>query len=735
MKKKLLIVESPSKARTIKKYLGSEFNVLASVGHIKDLPEKEFGVDIANDFKPKYVTIRGKRSVIKKLREAAKASESVFLATDPDREGEAIAWHISNEIKGNNQNVFRVLFNEITKDGVRQGLKNPRGIDLNLVNAQQARRVLDRIVGYQVSPFLWKTLYSGLSAGRVQSVALRLICEREEEIENFVPQEYWEIEAEFRTADDIVLNTKLIKIGGKKFKIDNEASAIEHVEKIKKEKFLIDSIEVKRLKRTPPAPFTTSTLQQEATRKFRFSPSRTMKIAQELYEGVDIGGSPVGLITYMRTDSVRIASEAVHRVRKFIEENFGDNYLPKSGRQFKKSRPTVQDAHEAIRPTDVYRTPESIKQYLTDEQYKLYSLIWSRFVGCQMTQAQYEQTVVDIKGGDYLFRYQKSELVFDGYLRVYRETREETLGRSIAEMGVKEGEKAILESVTPVQKFTEPPPRYTEGTLIRELDNLGIGRPSTYATIVSTILQRRYVEKKKGVLFPTELGRIVNNILVNGMPEIFNVDFTARMEEELDHVESGHKDWVGVVREFYGPFKKALDALNEKRREIKSELQVSTDKRCELCGAPMVIKWSRRGKFLACSNFPRCKNAKPISNGEEEKTCPVCGSKMVLREGKYGKFWACSRYPECNATLPYSLNIKCPEEGCDGEIIERRTSKGRIFYGCSKYPDCKFSSWYEPFDMTCPNCGYGILEKRNDRRGGSYLYCPRCKSKFNEDSG
>ncbi|RKY54141.1 MAG: type I DNA topoisomerase, partial [Candidatus Neomarinimicrobiota bacterium] len=346
MKKKLLIVESPSKARTIKKYLGSEFNVLASVGHIKDLPEKEFGVDIANDFKPKYVTIKGKRNVIKKLREAAKASESVFLATDPDREGEAIAWHISSEIKGNNQNVFRVLFNEITKDGVRQGLKNPRGIDLNLVNAQQARRVLDRIVGYQVSPFLWKTLYSGLSAGRVQSVALRLICEREEEIENFVPQEYWEIEAEFRTADDIVLNTKLIKIGGKKFKIDNEASAIEHVEKIKKEKFLIDSIEVKRLKRTPPAPFTTSTLQQEATRKFHFSPSRTMKIAQELYEGVDIGGSPVGLITYMRTDSVRIASEAVHRVRKFIEENFGDNYLPKSGRQFKKSRPTVQDAHE-----------------------------------------------------------------------------------------------------------------------------------------------------------------------------------------------------------------------------------------------------------------------------------------------------------------------------------------------------------------------------------------------------
>ncbi|MBO8130415.1 MAG: type I DNA topoisomerase [Candidatus Marinimicrobia bacterium] len=739
MAKKLLIVESPSKSRTIRRYLGKDFNVLASIGHIKDLPEKDFGVNIAEDFKPKYVTIKGKGKIIKRLKEAAKESDAVYIATDPDREGEAIAWHISNEISKNNSNtsILRVLFNEITKEGIKKGLKSPRSIDLNLVNAQQARRILDRIVGYQVSPFLWKTIYAGLSAGRVQSVALRLICEREEEIKNFIPEEYWEIEADFKLKGDQIITSKCIKIGGRKPDIKDEKTASQHVERIKGGNFSIDNVEIKTIKNTPPAPFITSTLQQEAARKFYFSPSKTMNIAQQLYEGVDIEGVPVGLITYMRTDSVRIANEAIHNVRKFIKEKYGSEYLPKYPRQFKKANPLIQDAHEAIRPTDVSKTPDSIRDYLTDDQYKLYSLIWSRFIACQMSQAQYERTIIDIAGGEYLFRYQAQRLTFDGFLRVYRESSEEGGSEKVSpQLVVSKGDLAELIKVEPIQKFTEPPPRYREGTLIKEMDRLGIGRPSTYATIVSTILQRKYVEKKRGVLYPTELGQVVNQILVNGMPEIFNVDFTARMEKELDKIESGNKEWVRVVREFYVPFKKALDMLNENRRKIKIGLQEKTDQTCELCGAPMVIKWSRKGKFLSCSNYPKCKNARSLSSlGEtEKKVCPECGSNMLIKDGKFGRFWACSRYPQCKTTLPYTLGIGCPEEGCDGEIVLRRSGKGKVFYGCSKYPDCKFASWYEPVDQACSNCGYGVLVRRVDNRQGNYLECPRCKSKYKENN-
>ena len=740
MSKNLLIVESPSKARTIKKYLGRDFQILASVGHIRDLPVKEIGVDIQRNFKPKYVTIKGKTRIIQQLRTAAKNASSVYLATDPDREGEAIAWHIASVLKvSNEKELKRVLFNEITKSGIKYGIEHPRRIDTNLVNAQQARRILDRIFGYQVSPFLWRILYSGLSAGRVQTVAVRLICERQEEIDSFITKEYWEIEADLKTPGDEIFTAKCIKINGKKINIPDNKSIKEHIDVLKKSEFFVKSITVKEKKKSPSPPFTTSTFQQEATRRFRFSPKKTMQIAQQLYEGVDINGEPIGLITYMRTDSVRISTEAISSVRDFITNQYGSGYIPLKPKYFKSGKRKVQDAHEGIRPTRFDLSPALIAKNLSSDQKKVYTLIWNRFVASQMSSAIYKQMIIDVGADKYLFRALGSDLIFDGFLRIWREGKkeEEKKKKSNLPVNIKEQDRLTLVELKPEQKFTEPLPRYTEGTIIKELDNLGIGRPSTYASIVTTIVQRKYVGREKGTLYPTDLGKTVNRILVSGMSGIFNVRFTAEMEEQLDYIESGSKDWLNVVRQFYQPFRKSLDAMDARRKEIKEKLQVKTDEKCELCGSPMLIKWSQNGRFLACSSFPKCRNTRPI-HGEKvvregSKKCPNCGSPMVVREGRYGKFWACTKYPQCKKTLPYSTGILCPETDCTGEIVEKRTKKGKIFYGCSRYPDCKFATWNEPINKECPSCGYPIIERKVTRNGGTIIFCPKCKTEFSND--
>jgi DNA topoisomerase-1 len=743
MSKNLVIVESPSKARTLRKYFGRDYQILASVGHIKDLPQKEIGVDIERGFKPKYITIKGKSKVIKQLRDAAKDASIIYLSTDPDREGEAIAWHIANVLDmGDNKQLKRVLFNEITKSGIEQGMKFPRKIDINLVNAQQARRVLDRIYGYKVSPYLWKILYSGLSAGRVQSVALRLICEREEEIENFVPKEYWEIEADFETISKEIFSAKCVEISGKKPDIPNSESAARHVEKLKTLEYYVKSIVEKEKKTSPPAPFTTSTLQQEATRRLHFSPKKTMQIAQQLYEGVDIGGEPVGLITYMRTDSARISIEAITAVREFITNKYGKEYIPPKPRYFRSNKKNIQDAHEGIRPTRFDLPPEKIYKNLTNDQKKLYLLIWNRFVACQMSPAIYKQKTIDIAADEYIFRATDSNLIFDGFLKVWREGKvfqgsddDSQTYQSLPKL-LKVNQSLSLVEIKPQQKFTEPPPRYTEGTLVREMDKRGIGRPSTYATIISTILQRKYVEREKGTLFPSELGKTVNKVLLSGMSDIFNVNFTAKMEEQLDYIESGSKNWADVVDQFYQPFRKSLDVMEANRNVIKGKLQEKTDEICELCGSPMVIKWSRNGRFLSCSAFPKCKNAKPLNKqvetDQESKICPNCKSKMVVKQGRYGKFWACSKYPECKTTLPYTLNIPCPMPDCEGEIVEKKTGRGKIFYGCSNYPSCKFATWNEPINMECPVCSYPILEKKKKRGGETIVFCSKCGTEFSD---
>lgn len=736
MPKKLLIVESPSKARTIKKYLDKDFQVLASVGHIKDLPEKELGIDIARDFRLKYVTIKGKTRIIQQLKNAAQSADTVYLAPDPDREGEAIAWHIANSLKVADNRILRVLFNEITYSGIQYGIKHPRRIDQNLVNAQQARRVVDRLVGYQVSPFLWKMLYRGLSAGRVQSVALRIICEREAEIEAFVPREYWDLTADVKTVRNETFTAKCVKIDNKKPAIDNRQAAEEHLEILKNARFVVESVEEKEKSRSPAPPFITSTLQQEATKRYRFPSVKTMKIAQQLYEGVNVGNDLVGLITYMRTDSVRISKEAITGIRKFIGAEYGAEYLPANPRYFKTKKKNVQDAHEGIRPTRFDLPPEKVDAFLTPDQKKLYRLVWNRFAACQMTPARYKQRNVDITAANYLFRATSSELIFDGYLRAWREESPEESSSKLP-ANLSKGEQLILLELHPEQKFTEPPTRFSEGTLIKELDSLGIGRPSTYASIVTTILTRKYVERVKGFLQPTELGRTVNRILVENMPDIFNVQFTALMEEELDEVEGNKKNWLTVIREFYKSFEKSLNKLDDQKKTIKAGLQEVTDEVCERCGRPMVIKWSKNGKFLACSGFPECRNTRPLDGDTPtqelpEKRCPNCGGLMVVKQGRYGRFWACSNYPKCKTTEPFTLNIPCPEPDCDGQLVEKHTGRGKTFYGCSNYPKCKFATWNEPIARTCTNCGYGILERRETRSKGTIVICPKCKTEYND---
>ncbi len=737
MPKSLVIVESVAKTKTINRILGKDFVVKASVGHVKDLPKNRLGVDIANNFEPEYITIRGKGKILQELRKLARNSDQVYIATDPDREGEAIAFHLANELKEKNGHVHRVLFNEITKSAVTRAIEHPTHVNLEKVNAQKARRVLDRLVGYQVSPFLWKTIYRGLSAGRVQSVALRLICEREEAIESFVPEEYWTIQAELQGEKTRPFFSELVKIQGKKAKISDQESAEKHVAEIKKQNFVVSKIVKKTVKRQPAPPFTTSTLQQEAARRFGFTSARIMSIAQQLYEGIELGkeGS-VGLITYMRTDSTRIAEEALEAARTYIGANYGSEYLPEKARRF-RTKKNAQDAHEAIRPTSMTREPRKIARYLTADQRKLYELIWNRFVASQMAPALLDQTTIEIEAGRYLFRTTGSVIRFRGYLQVYEETKEPTdeeeKKADYVPKDIAEGEKVALLGVTPAQHFTKPPARYSESTLIKELDNLGIGRPSTYAVIISTLLNRKYVEKKERRLFPTELGRTVNSILVRYFAQIFDVNFTATMEGKLDLIENGKRDAVEVLREFYDSFQKALEEVNEKKDEIKISLQEETGEVCPECGRPLVVKWGRHGKFLACSGYPECTYTRPLKEEEVQTTdekCPKCGAPLVVKVGRYGKFLACSNYPKCKFTKPLSLGIPCPREGCDGEIVERRTRRGRVFYGCSNYPKCDFATWHKPVAQKCPNCGHPYLEEHHTKAKGEFLKCPNCKSEF-----
>jgi DNA topoisomerase-1 len=733
VEKNLLIVESPTKTKALKKFLGNEFVVEASVGHVKDLPKKNLGVDIKNDFTPDYEIIPGKKKILTKLKSEAKTAKVVYLAPDPDREGEAIAWHIASEIKKNNSKILRASFNEITKQAVVEGVKQAGEIDMNKVNAQQARRILDRLVGYKISPLLWKTVYRGLSAGRVQSVALRIICEREEVIANFVPQEYWSITAILETQDKKSFPAKLVKIDGKDFEIPTQKDAEKITSDLKDKKFVVAGVTKEERKRFPSPPYITSTLQQDAARRLYFSSQKTMKIAQELYEGVELGeqGS-VGLITYMRTDSPRIAEVAKKSAKDFIEKNFGLDYIPSKPREY-KSKKLAQEAHEAIRPTYIDYAPDQIKEFLSKDQLRLYQLIWNRFIASQMAEAIFRVTTVEVEAQKYLFRASSSELLFDGFLKVYQDLKEEN-GDEEGEFklpSLKEKDLLNLLELIPKQHFTKPPPRFTEASLIKELEENGIGRPSTYAQIVSTIKQRKYVEMEYRKLIPTELGKTVNQILVKNFPDIFEVKFTANMEEELDKIEDGEEKWVDVLKDFYDPFQLNLEKVENDKGKIKKLTQEKTEEVCEKCGSPMIIRWGRNGKFLACSAFPKCKNTKPLPGDENgtilsDEKCELCGAPMMVKTSRYGKFLSCSKYPECKFTRPYSIGVSCPQEGCGGFLIERKSKKGRTFYGCSNYPKCKFATWDKPLDQTCPSCGVKFLVQKSSKAKGEYLKCLRC---------
>ncbi|HEQ99700.1 MAG TPA: type I DNA topoisomerase [candidate division Zixibacteria bacterium] len=730
----LLVVESPTKTKTLKKFLGKKYKVMATKGHIIDLPKSRLGVDVDDDFTPNYMVIRGKKKVIDEIAREARKSGNVYLAPDPDREGEAIAYHLYGRLSGVNNNIYRVSYNELTKSAVKKAMDNAGPINDDKVMAQQARRILDRLVGYKVSPILWKTVLRGLSAGRVQSVALKILCEREEEIEKFEPEEYWKVKAELLSGKENKFYAMLHKIEGEDFKIGSEKESDEICNDIRQQEFKIASVKKEKKKRNPYPPFITSTMQQDASSRLRFAPQKTMYIAQQLYEGIDLGkAGSVGLITYMRTDSVRLSNEALGQARSYIKERYGEKYLPDSPRVY-KSRKSSQEAHEAIRPTSLEHHPDEIKEFLTRDQYRLYNLIYARFVASQMVPAVYENISVDIEAGKYLFRAGTSQLVFDGFLKVYKAANGNGKDNGEDEPQVlpelEEGEKLKLEDLLPTQHFTKPPPRFSEASLVRELEQNGIGRPSTYAQIIYTLKNRKYVDSEKRALIPTELGRTVNGILREYFPHIFNIEFTAHMEDELDKIEEGKDNWVDVLREFYAPLSKTLDEIAPKLKEIKARTQEETDEVCEKCGAPMVVKWGRNGKFLACSAYPECKNTKPLNgeNGIEEldRDCPKCGNKLVIRSGRFGRFIACSTYPDCDYTEAVSTGVKCPRKGCDGELVERRSRRGKIFYGCSRYPKCDYAVWNKPVNKECPSCGHYFMLEKNTKKDGLHFKCPEC---------
>ena len=784
MAKNLVIVESPAKAKTINKYLGSDYLVMASIGHIKDLPSKGLSVNIENNFEPTYEVIpdtkkRNNKKTVSDLKKAAKESDTIYLAADPDREGEAICQHLAEEIvpKRPAKQVFRVMFNEITKNAIKDAFKEPKQVNKNLVDAQQARRVLDRLVGYKVSPILWKTIGGKLSAGRVQTVAVRMVVEREREIEAFVKTEYWTIIANLSAALPPKFDARLYKVEDKTVKtagfdedvkksethVKDEQTAKSIVEEAEKENFVVDSVTTKERKRNPVPPFITSKLQQEASRKISFSVKKTMSVAQKLYEGIEIGAEgAVGLITYMRSDSTRVSDTALNEVRDFIGGNYGAKYLPEKPIYY-KSKGGAQDAHEAIRPTDANRTPDSIKNYLSADEFKLYSLIWKRFVASQMTPAIFDATTIDIKAGRFTFRATGSVQKFDGFLKVYQEGRdekpqaEEDSDEELSLPKVEQGEQLNLNQITPEQHFTEPPPRFTEATLVKALEEQGIGRPSTYAAIMTTIQDREYVERVEGRFHPTPLGTTVNDVLVAGFDDLFNPTYTARMESSLDEIEEGKIDWRDAMRGFYDKFSKDLESATEAIK-TKKQTSIPTDEICEKCGAGMVIKFGRFGQFLACATYPECKTTREITkktttdgeasaeNGdgataEEVPACELCDKPMVLKKGRFGTFYGCTGYPECKNIRkiakgnqpppppPVELDEICPK---DGAKLVRRTGRFGEFVSCSNYPKCDYIK-RETIGIACPKCKDGEIAVKKSRRGKVFYGCtnyPKCDAVY-----
>jgi len=753
--KNLVIVESPAKAKTLEKYLGRDFQVKASVGHVVDLPKSKLGVDVKKDFAPDFTVIQAKKKVIDDLKKAAKGKENIYLASDPDREGEAIAWHIAGQVAKNHKRVHRVLINEITKKAVQDAIANPLELNRNKFDAQIARRVLDRLVGYKISPLLWNKVRRGLSAGRVQSVAVRLVCERETDIRAFEPVEYWSLTALLEGRLPPSFKAKLIqwkeqKVDNKKFRLENDATVQGIIQSLDGAAWVIDEVEKKERRRYPTPPFVTSKLQQEAARKLGFQPRRAMQLAQHLYEGVELGkeGS-VGLITYMRTDSTRVSNDALAAVRQHIQTNYGKNYLPGKPNTF-RSKKGAQDAHEAIRPTSLEYTPERVRRYLRRDMFQLYSLIWDRFVASQMVPAVYDQTAFAIPVKEALFRATGQQIKFDGFMKVYIEGRDERASQANGEdeedeaqdtdgmlPDLQKGDALNLLSLDPRQHFTQPLPRYTQASLIKELDEKGIGRPSTYAAIISNILDREYVSQNESrQLLPTDLGFLVTDLLVESFPDILNVEFTASMEDELDKIEIGKEKWTKAMKRFYTPFERDLKKAEKEMRDVKRQ-EVPTDIECDKCGAKMVIKWGRNGEFLACPQYPECKNTKNFKRSdtgeieiaaEEEvnETCEECGRPMLLRWGKFGKFLGCSGYPECKniqpLEKPVDLGVKCPE--CKkGNIKERKSRWGKVFYGCDKYPECKFASWDKPMPTPCPDCESPILVEKVTKRNGRTHRC------------
>jgi DNA topoisomerase-1 len=738
----LVIVESPTKAKTIGRYLGSGYDVRATVGHLRDLPTRELGVDVERGFEPKYVTIKGKTKTLSELKKAAKGAGTIYLATDPDREGEAIAWHVADQISGKTP-THRVLFEEITRDAVLAAMRAPRDIDERKVNAQQARRILDRLVGYKASPILWRTIKTGLSAGRVQTVALRLLVEREREIRAFKPQEYWTIEA-LCAKDSQTFEASLAKIDGHKPQLHNEVEARAVVDAVRTLPFVVTKTEKRQRKKRPSPPFTTSTLQQEAAKKLGFSSRRTMRAAQDLYEGVEMGEEgPTGLVTYMRTDSVRVSDQAVSAVRDLIGKQYGKRYLPEAPNVYSdRKNARVQGAHEAIRPTDVLRRPEQVQRHLEPDQFKLYQLIWQRFVASQMTPAVYDMTVVEFDLGRYLFRASGSVMIFDGYHVLYTEGRETEEGRAVEDLApippLVQGDRVEVREITPSQHFTEPPPRFSEASLVKELERLGIGRPSTYSAIISTLSAREYVRVEQRRFFPTELGETVEKIMVGKFPEIFNVEFTSEMENELDRIEEGELGWRRVLQDFYEPFTKALASVDMTALVADAHGLSPEDlakERCPKCGSPIELKTGRFGPYLACVKYKdTCDYVKSLKKGKvpdrpTDEKCHLCGSPMVIKTGRFGEFLACTTYPQCKGTRAIPLGIKCPK--CiEGDLAERRTKRGKSFWGCVRYPACDFSTWNKPVPDTCPECGWVGMEKRVNKTEGETRTCLKCGHKL-----
>ncbi len=767
----LVIVESPAKAKTIKKYLGRTYDVRASVGHVKDLPKSKMGVDIeGGSFEPQYDVIKGKAKVLSEIKRAARDADRVFLATDPDREGEAIAWHIAEEIGagGGDERVRRVLFNEITKTAILKAIEHPIDLDRKKFDSQQARRILDRIVGYQISPLLWDNVRRGLSAGRVQSVAVRLVVEREREVEAFKPEEYWTLDADLAAALPPEFTAKLWKVDGQKAELKDGDTTKALAAEVEKAPFSVASVDRKERRRNPPPPFTTAKLQQDAANRLGFTAKKTMTLAQRLYEGVELGDETVGLITYMRTDSVRLSTEAVDAARVHVAERYGKDHLPEQPNVYKTKAKSAQEAHEAIRPSSLEWPPERVAPYFEaigeKDMYRLYELIWNRFVACQMMPAVYDQTAADIGAGRATFRATGSILKFPGYLAVYgAKPPEEEAGaeEEKAENGDRDGEKKNVErqlppleagmalqlrKLHPDQHFTQPPPRYNESSLVKEMEQRGIGRPSTYAAILETIQEKQYVEKIEKNFKPTHLGTLVTDELVRAFPREMDVAFTAGMEEKLDEIEDGNAAWQTVLRDFYGAFSEDLAAAKKNMRNVKRQ-EIETELLCEKCGErKMVIKWGRNGEFLACPAYPECRNTMNFRREEDgqivavkeeeiptDEKCPECSAAMVMKRGRFGRFLACTRYPDCKGTKPVSIGVTCPK-GCGGYVSEKRSRRGRTFYGCSSYPKCDFVAWDRPRNEACPTCGSAWLLDKFSKRTGPFVACPNKECDYRREA-